>query len=74
MNKTTIAASILLAVAIAAVIALYVWLGVIAYRCLTSGDPAVQALGAITALLIIGTLDKAQSRKAHDTNIRQRPN
>jgi hypothetical protein len=34
----------------------------------------VQALGAITALLIIGTLDKAQSRKAHDTNIRQRPN
>jgi hypothetical protein len=74
MNKTTITAGILLAVLVGAAIALYVWLGVIAYRCLTSGDPAVQALGAITALLIIATLDKAQSRKAHDTNIRQRPN
>jgi len=72
MKPSTVTAGILFAALLLAVIALYGWIGVIAYQCMTSDDLAVRALGAITALLIILTLDGANKIKAHDTADRNR--
>jgi hypothetical protein len=75
MNKTTtILAGILLGAIVIALISLWFYFGVIAYRAIMSGDLALQALGVIIALLLSLTLQIGQTRKpANDTRTYFRP-
>lgn len=75
MRAATAAASILITVVLIAVIALYVWMVMIAFQCIRSDDLAYNALGAVMILLMIQTLTSVtDTKKHHDTTASKRSN